>query len=64
MANETTVFRSLVEQIQQRNGETATPDPVRPVRQRRDGRREEARAALETPTSTRAVDGFLSRRWL
>lgn len=64
MANEPTVFRSLVEQMQQRDRETAAPEPARPVRARRDGRREEASVAPETPTATKKIEGFLSRRWL
>ena len=63
MANDTTVFRSLVEQIQQRDRDTGV-EPVRGPRQRRDARREEPVPLRAEPASTKQPVGLLSRRWL
>lgn len=63
MANDTTVFRSLVEQMQQRDRDTGA-EPVRGPRPRRDARREEPAPLRTTTAPEKQSVGFLSRRWL
>jgi len=63
MANDTTVFRSLVEQIQQRDQDTVA-EPARGPRRRRDARREEPAPLQPTASAQTPPVGFLSRRWL
>ena len=63
MANDTTVFRSLVEQMQQRDRDTVA-EPARGPRTRRDARREEPPPLQSTTSAPTPPEGFLSRRWL
>jgi hypothetical protein len=71
MANDTTGFRSLVEQIQQRDRE-AVPAVERPrarasersEKTERPARRREAATAAERAVRRDDLPAFLTRRWL
>ncbi len=71
MANDTTGFRSLVEQIQQRDREAApaaerprTRTAERPAKTERPARRREATTAAERAVLRDDLPAFLTRRWL
>ena len=59
-----TGFRSLVEQIQQRDRDTGEPTRDRAVRRTRTEGRREADEATTSPRSRSVPPGFLGRRWL